>query len=235
MVQDKQLSSSYVSLEIRLSLLSLTVFLAGCNVMLPFRSAPGPVPAPNVPTARLLISADPFPGGWVVFSCEPHCDRRERNGDSGRSFGIVGVPGHVIQHVLYFEREWAAQANFQRYEETDLPETVDPNSVQSLRTAFSPPYEIKYRSPIADEQYLGCGIDEVPACRAGLRYGNYFTYFYFDLKTRYYMHYLDDDIIKEELLHEGGLTFSQVEKILRAMDEHYAELFDLQIPDEDTE
>ena len=70
----------------------------------------------------------------------------------------------------------------------------------------------------------------MPACRAGLRYGNYFIYFYFDLRTDYYAYYLDDESINEEMLHEGGLTFAQVEAILRAMDEHYTELFNVELP-----
>jgi hypothetical protein len=133
--------------------------------------------------------------------------------------------------VFYFDGERATQTTFQRYQETDLPDTVDPDSVQLPSTAFAPPPEIEYRSPIADEQYLGCGVDVVPACRAGLRYGSYFIYFYFDLNTRYYTYYLDDDSIKAEMLHEGGLSFAQVEAILRAMDEHYANLFEISLPD----
>jgi hypothetical protein len=208
--------------------------LTGCiSLVSSLRYFPNPVPAPAVPTGDLLLDEDPFPEEWEVFSCEPHCDRRERNGESGRSFGVVDVPGHVIQDVFYFDGEWAAKIKFRRYEETDLPDAVDPNSVRTPRTVFSPPPEIEYRSPIADDQYLGCGIDVVPACRAGLRYGNYFIYFYFDLRSSYYFDYLDEVQAEKMLGDEGGLTLLQVEAILRAMDEHYAEQFDLEIPIED--
>jgi hypothetical protein len=90
----------------------------------------------------------------------------------------------------------AAQTKFQTYREVEFRELQSPN-----RT-FRPPPEITYRSPIADEYYLGCGIDEVPACRAIMRYGNYFIYFYFDI---------DDG-------QGDGLKMEEVEPILRAMD-----------------
>ncbi|MCL4871886.1 MAG: hypothetical protein KJ063_23250 [Anaerolineae bacterium] len=76
-------------------------------------------------------------------------------------------------------------------------------SARSPFSPFQPPPEISYRSPIADEQYLGCGVDVVPGCRAGLRYGQYFIYFYFDI-----------DGGKGD-----GLQIEEVEPILRAMDE----------------
>lgn len=221
--------------DIVLRFLGLTIaiiVLAGCVSLSSLRYAPNPVPAPIIPTGDLLLDAEAFPEGWVVFSCEPYCDRTERNGDSGRNFGMVDVPGHVTQQVMYFASDAAAKIKFQRYKEANLPDAVDPDSVQLPSTAFTPPPEIKYRSSIADDQYLGCGINVVPACRAGLRYGNYFTYFYFDLRTSYYFDYLEEEEAEKMLGHAGGLRLSQVETVLRLMDKHYAQIFDISLPSE---
>jgi hypothetical protein len=111
--------------------------------------------------------------------------------------------------VFLFGSERRAKAKFQRYEET---------------TSLSPPVEITYRSPIADEQYLRCGVAKVPACWAGLRYKNYFVYFYFSLESR-----LDLDGNKIEA---HGLKIEEVEPILRAMDERASELLGIPLPSE---
>lgn len=148
------------------------------------------------PARNLLLDAKAFPKNWEVDPCEPDCSRREGETKALRVFGIVDVPGHVIQDVFRLESVEAAQTKFQTYREVEFRELQSPN-----RT-FRPPPEITYRSPIADEYYLGCGIDEVPACRAIMRYGNYFIYFYFDI---------DDG-------QGDGLKMEEVEPILRAMD-----------------
>lgn len=210
--------------------------LTGCRTLFPMRYAPNPVAAPDVSTRDLLLDASAFPPDWIVHQCDPHCDRTERNGNSIRGFYITGVPGHVNQHVMYFDTEVAAKIKFERYRETDLSDNINPNTVQTPSTVFLPPDEIDYQSPLADEQYLGCGVDVVPACKAGLRYGNYFIYFYFSLHNSYYLHFLDESEITDKMrrlsVEEGGLRLSEVEQVLQAMDEHYAELFGVSIPDE---
>jgi hypothetical protein len=130
---------------------------------------------------------------------------------TGRSFGIVGIPGHVIQKVLYLGDEKEARAKFRTYRETSFGRSTS----RSPSTEFVPPPEISYRSPIADEQYLGCGVDVVPACRAILRYDSYLVYFYFSL---------DRGSVDGVEVEADGLTIEQVEPILRAMDERAAAL-----------
>ncbi|MFW6182902.1 MAG: hypothetical protein ACOC8X_03825, partial [Chloroflexota bacterium] len=148
-------------------------------------------------------------------------------------------PGHVTQYVLYLESEFAASIKFQRYRNTDLSDR--PHSVRKPSTIFDRPAGISYRSPIADEQYLGCGVDVVPACRAGMRYGSYFVYFYFDLTADYYSDFgIDVDDLSQSAVSaierdKGGLTLAGVEMVLKAMDKRYAELFDVELPADETE
>ncbi len=162
---------------------------------------PAPTPAPTIPAYDWLLDSSAFPSSWENFPCDPDCGRAERPYEALRSFGRVKIPGHVIQQVFYFGSERSAKAKFQLYEGSDLSEATP--SARSPFSPFQPPPEISYRSPIADEQYLGCGVDVVPGCRAGLRYGQYFIYFYFDI-----------DGGKGD-----GLQIEEVEPILRAMDE----------------
>lgn len=178
----------------------LVVATLSCAIPIPgVPSDPVPVPAPGVPASDLLLDAQPFPSGWEARPCEPYCEDTENASQALRTFYITGIPGHVVQQVFYFGSENDAKANFQRYEET---------------TPFSPPSEIDYQSPIADQQYIRCGVDKVPACRAGLRYGNYFVYFYFDIDSGT----------------GDGLKIEEVVPILQAMDERAVDFLGLTPP-----
>jgi len=163
--------------------------------------APTSLPLPSVPARELLLATQPFPKGWVVGSCAPDCSRSEGETHAERSFYIPGVPGHVLQDVFRLPDVEAAQANFQSYREVDFQ-------------TFTLPLEIRYRSPIADEHYLGCGVDEVPACRAIMRYGNYFIAFYFDIDNG----------------KGDGLKIADVEPIVRALDQHVAGRLGILLP-----
>ena len=183
-----------------LILIIMAIIITGClgPILLPFDD-PVPIAPLGIPTKDLLLDEQPFPSGWQVDPCL-HCD--DELSQSSRSFGRTGIPGHVLQDVFHFKDEQDAQAKFQRYEET---------------TPHQPPPGIPYRSPVADDQYLRCGIDDpagVSVCRAGQRYGTYFIYLFFDMDQG-----LDD-----------GLQFEEVETILRALDEHVSTQLDIPMP-----
>lgn len=154
---------------------------------------------PNIPAWHLLLDAQAFPKDWEIGPCGP--TERTCFGETHaiRDVGRVGLPGHVLQDVYRLQNDWVAKAKFHTYREVDFK-------------VFHPPPEITYHSPIADEYYLGCGIDKVPACRAIFRYGNYFIYFYFDIDSG----------------KGDGLKLEQVEPILRAMDVRAAAVLGLQ-------
>jgi hypothetical protein len=187
--------------------------LMSCTVKVgPSIGGPQPVPAPGVAASELLLDAGSFPTGWQVHPCEPHCDRAERSSEARRTFAIVDIPGHVNQTVLHHGSANSAHTVFESYRDSDLSSSTP--EARSPFVPFSLPDEIAYSSPFADEQYLGCGIDVIPACVAGRRYGQYFVHFFF---------VIDDG-------NGVGLKINEVEPILRAMDERYAELFDILLP-----
>lgn len=171
---------------------------------------------PSIPAYELLLETDPFPEKWQADPCDP--ERCQRPQLAWRTFGIVGVPGHVNQTVSRFPNSEAAQAEFRLVREMGFKASSPP---QIPNTDFIPPQEITYRSPIADEYHFGCGVDIVPACRAIFRYGNYYLELYFDLDS-YQGYGLD---------HEGdGLKLEEVEPILRAMDEKAGEILGIALP-----
>lgn len=188
----------------------LVLAINGCT---PLFSSPTATPPLQVPAWELILDDQAFPEGWSVFPCGPPesaCQRQYREAISYRDFGRVGIAGHVAQEVSRLESISAARSNFQIAREVDFRKS----KTRSPSTEFLPPAEISYRSPIADEYYLGCGVDVVPACRAILRYGNYFVYFYFSV----------DDGNGE------GLKTEEIEPILRAMDERAALVLGIPLP-----
>lgn len=177
----------------------------GCTGLL---GAPTVTPLPDVPAWHLLLDTKAFPKDWEADPCtlSPDCFGENK---AYRNFGIVGVPGNVLQNVLRYGDGEGAKAKFRVYREGAFRKSHNEPS-----TEYLPPPEITYRSPIADEYYLACGVDVIPACKAVFRYANYFVYFYFDID-------------------EGkgnGLKIEQVEPILRAMDEKASSVLGIPLP-----
>lgn len=191
--------------SIQLFLLAVTIALNGCVIVI---GDPVTVPANDVPASDLLLNEEPFPRQWQVNPCDPYCDGAERADEAGRTFGIIDVPGHVVQHVYHYGSVQAARKKFRRSESTK---------------PYPPPPVPLYESVFADEQYLRCEIkEEIPDCHVGLRYGSYFVYFYFILAESY-------TNWEGRTLHIG-LSFDEVDHVLRAMDQQFAEQFDLSLP-----
>lgn len=71
------------------------------------------IPTSNFPVSatELLLDAQSFPPNWQADPCtkSPRCSSQT---NPHRSFGIVGVPGHVIQEVTRFGSVEAAHAEF---------------------------------------------------------------------------------------------------------------------------
>jgi hypothetical protein len=173
-------------------------------------------PTPAAPAWHLLIDDTlAFPQEWNVDPCDSSHRLCFGETHALRGFGRVGIPGSVIQDVYRLDSVASAKAMFQRARGVDFKKSSPPRVPSS---EFLPPSEITYRSPIADEFYLGCGVDVVPACEAIFRYGNYFVMFFLNVDKGYV-----DDV---EII-GNGLKIEEVEPILRAMDARAAAVLGL--------
>lgn len=196
-------------------LVILLLFGEGCVSR---SSKPIPTPLPNVSSVDLLLDLRAFPQQWEVNPCtkSPRCFGET---DAYRAFIIAGVPGHVSQEITRFDSVEAAHAEFQAIRDKAFKRSTIPS--QQPSTDFLPPPEITYRSVIANEYYLGCGIDIVPACDAIFRYRNYFVEFFFNVDAGY----VDGAEIKG-----NGLKIKEIEPILRAMDEKASSVLGIPLP-----
>jgi hypothetical protein len=186
------------------SIAAIALVSIACSISI---GGPKTIPAPRIPASDFILDTRAFPPDWILFPCEPHCKPGVIS--TVRSFGIIDIPGHVIQEVLYLGDEKTAHDEFQSYRKAYFGKSEN----RSPSTEFLPPSEIAYSSSIADEYYLGCGVDVVPACKAILRYDSYLVYLYFSLERGF---------AGGVEIGADGLTLEQVETILRAMDERAA-------------
>jgi hypothetical protein len=189
--------------------------LVGCTATM---KEPTPTSLPDVPAWYLLLETDAFPRDWAADQCGPTDRLCFGETHALRVFGRVGVPGSVIQDVHRFEDGTPAYSMFQRARESDFNRCHAPRSPCG---EFLPPAEANYRSPIADEYYLACGVNVVPACIAIIRYGNYFIEFFINADRGY---------IDGWEIEGNGLKVQEVVPILRAMDEHAARVLGIPLP-----
>jgi hypothetical protein len=192
------ISLSAILQKLRVGVIVLILEITACTLNL---GEPAST-LPSIPTWNLILDAQPFPAGWIADPCGPPqegCERQYREMESYQFFGRIGIAGHVLQRVFRLPTVKAAEGKVRTWYEVDFK-------------ALAPPPQITYRSPIADEYYLGCGMDRGgPVCRAIFRYSNYFVYWFFII----------DDGSGE------GLKLEEVEPILRAMDERAAAVLGL--------
>lgn len=97
---------------------------------------------------------------------------------------------------------------FERYQSVEFQRLPPP------AVTFQAPATNSYRSQLADAWDFRCGVNQVPACKAFIRYDAYFIEFYFDI-----------DAGTNE-----GLRQEQAVAILQALDRHIATVFVLPLP-----
>lgn len=159
-------------------------------------------PILSVASADLLLDTSSFPNGWQAEQCEESCERGKEETEASRSFYVPNVAGHVIQDVFRLTNVRDAKEKFQTYREAEFRKSTTRNP----STEFVPPSDIAYRSLVADEYYIGCGVDVTPSCKVIARYTNFFVFIYLDV---------DSGI-------GDGLKLAQIEPILRSLDERFA-------------
>lgn len=162
-----------------------------------------------VSARELLINDAAFPPSWDADPCAPDCDRAEGERKAGRTFGLRATAAKATQNVSRLPSVAEAHATFERSRAVDFRTG---NPLREPSSDLIPPPEITYQSPLADEYYFGCGVDVIPLCQVSTRYGQYFIEFFFYMERG-----VADGVVIEE---KGGLDITEVEPILRALDDH---------------
>jgi hypothetical protein len=176
---------------------------------------PTPTPPPGWRSlvSDLLLGDDAFPEGWARIRDLPkgsltdptvnHVYRSWWNAAQG-----VGKTDQAIW------RSYTIEDAIHQYTELRQQGMLLPNYTPSpwdFFVEFKPPPEIDFRSQIADQFYLACGWLYGAQCHVIARYHNYVTYASLDLEAEYEGHI------------DHGLTYPEVDTVVRAMDAKFAE------------
>lgn len=184
----------------------LVVFSLSCGSLI------GVTPTPILgPPARVFILTDEvYPPDWKALPCETDLCQ---NGDATYQQFFTpqaNEPGQFVQEVYRYETVGAASEKYAIYRSANFHRAqFDPDG-----TEYAPPPELLYVSPIADEYYFACGHEFGLVCRMVARYRNYFVYFSFFMESN----------------DSYGLTYTEVERILKWLDEQTASQLGLPLP-----
>ena len=188
---------------------TVTIIVAlGCGTVAYLSPTSTPMSGP--PAQVFIISEEVYPSGWKSLPCESLLCQSSGSAYEAYLISEANQPGHLIQEVYRLDTLEEASAKFAVYLKNDFKKkAADPES-----TEFSPPVELPYTSPIADEYYFACGREFGLVCQMIARYRNYFISFYFDM---------DDG-------RGYGLTYSEVERILHWLDGKVSNLLGIPLP-----
>jgi hypothetical protein len=192
--------------------ISLLTLMVGCRAIVATGPSPTPLPGWRSLVGELLVEDSAFPEGWARIRDLPQ--------------GMMTNP--TINHVY---RSWwgeaegvgkVEQAIWRAYTIADAEDKYAElrqsqfyvhrtSSPPDFYVPFEPPDEINFQSQVADEFYLACGWRIWARCEVVARYRNYVVDMRLDLEAEYEGHATH------------GLTYPEIEAVVRAMDAKFAE------------
>lgn len=195
----------------RLSLavkLLLTALFFSCGTAPTSTSLPGL----SSPVGELLVEDNAFPEGWVRIRDLPpdamtdptirHVYRSWWGQAEGRGKAEQAI---WRSHTIADAKEWYTELREGQFYVRRTPTPPD------FYVEFEPPDQIDFQSQVADEFYLACGWRIWARCEVVARYRNYVVNMDWELEAEYEGH----------VTH--GLTYSEIEVVVRAMDAKFAE------------
>lgn len=186
--------------------LGLMFFLAGCAWI---RSTATPLPGWRSPVSELLVNDSAFPEEWHLLS---EADTDPTVNHVARRWGHISG-AKAIQAIW---RAYTVADSKRKY--TELRQNQfhpsQPLNPGTIFIEFEQPAEINFQSHIADEFYLACGWLDWASCVVVARYRNYAVVIRMDQEAE----------LKGE--HTDGLTYAEIETVLKAMDAKFVEKLD---------
>lgn len=191
-----------------LSLAALTVRCGGL-----WSPTPTPRPGWRSPVSELFVDESAFPEGWRGdFPEDTTMDPTVNH--VAREWGRAGVSGTVTQAIWRAYTVAEAEAKYNEVYAESHFERGQPLNPGSIFIPFELPVEINFQSQVADEFRLACGWWDEAYCQVVARYRNYVVYMR----------------LEREAACEGqvtrGLTYTEIEAVVRAMDAKFAEALD---------
>ena len=168
-------------------------------------STPTPLPSWRSPVSELFVDEVAFPEGWTVGYPEKTIMDPTVNHVVREWWAPLWEPDVVIQDIW---RAYTIADAEKKFAKGSL--CFPANAGLSSRfpaSSYRFPKEIAYRSKVADEWCLGCGVDGSFECYFAARYRNYVVRLYVPLEKD----------------GSSGLTLSELENLLRGVDAQFIE------------
>jgi hypothetical protein len=190
-------------------LVLLCLFGVGCQSPNNFLRQTTPLPGWRSPTDYLFLTEDDLPEGWQSNSPVPTAEPDPTINANAREWYQVGSSITVYQIIWRSYTIEDAQVHYLDRYKNEFRVPQPPIPAYRHYCEFTPPVEITFRSKVANEFYLACGSLDISYCEVLARYRNYVTILRIDAK-------LDCNNDSQE-----GLPYSEIEKIIRAMDSRF--------------
>jgi hypothetical protein len=189
------------------------VVLVGCTLSTSPDQQETPLPGWRVLVSNLLLDDEAMPDGWSRIRDWPKGSLTDTSINHvyrswwGEAEGI-GKIEHAVWRAYSIDdaKDFYAELRHDQYDPLRTP------SSSQIYIAYKTPTEIQYSSQVADEYYLACGWSGFPRCVAIARYRNYVSEIIADWET----------IGPDGELREG-LTFDEIEELIKNMDEKFLE------------
>lgn len=199
---------------ILISTLSFLVLMTGCQIIVAPEPTPTPLPGWRSLVSALLLEDDVLPEGWARIRDHPqgsltdptinHVYRSWWNEAEGSS-------GKVQQHIWRAYTIVDANERYAELRQNPVLLSCFTPSPYDFYVEFYPPSEISFQSQVADEFYLTCGWRGVAYCEVIARYRNYLVEMRLEREAEYEGHVSE------------GLTYPEIEAVVRAMDAKFTE------------
>jgi hypothetical protein len=185
------------------------ILTVGCQFLPVLVPEPTSLPGWRSPVSELFVDESAFPEGWHIdFPEDTILDPTVNH--VGRSWGRVGVSGTVTQGIWRAYTAADAEDKYAKLRQSQFhPSRTLPS--YELFVEFKPPEEVNFQSQTADEFYFACGWWTWAYCEVVARYRNYVVDLRLDREAEYEGHITT------------GLTYSEIEDLIRVMDATFAE------------
>jgi len=191
----------------------LFLALAGCQVFQVRGTGAASLPGWRSLVSDLLVEDDALPNDWTRIRDLPQGSLTDQtiNHVYRSWWGETRGDGKVDQAIWRAYTIEDAKAQYIELRQQSMFRPDFTPAPGDLYIAFKSPPEIGFHSEIADEFFLACGWLYEAQCHVISRYRNYVTFLSLDLESEYKGHTT------------VGLTYSEIELVVRAMDTKFAE------------
>lgn len=205
-------AATLVTLLAACCLAAAVVALLRVDLRAPWVPTPTPPPGWYGDVRELFVDEAVFPEGWradLYLEVNVH----PRANHVLREFGFPETSKRVMQDI------WRAYTSSDAHEKYDELRGTQfqpsrPLPEGQIFVPFEPPEEISCESQVADEFYLACGWWRAASCRAVARYRNYVVLLRLDHEA------------EREGHHTDGMTYSEIETVVRGMDAKFEQVFE---------